>query len=210
MPEGTLYIVSAPSGAGKTSLLTQACRQLPQLDVAVSHTTRAARPGETPARHYYFVSEAEFISMRDRHEFLEHAQVFGHFYGTARQVVSSRLQSGHSVVLEIDWQGAQQVRKVYPRAVSIFILPPSIEALEQRLRRRGQDSEQVIIKRMSQARSEMSHYHEYDYLVINDDLDQSIQQLIHIFSNPGQFSPPKEASLARLLSDIAGGQAGAD
>ena len=210
MPEGTLYIVSAPSGAGKTSLLAQARRQLPQLNVAVSHTTRAARPGETHARHYYFVSEAEFVSMRDRHEFLEHAQVFGHFYGTARQVVSSQLQSGHSIVLEIDWQGAQQVRKVYPRAVSIFILPPSIEALEQRLRRRGQDSEQVIMKRMSEARSEMSHYHEYDYLVINDDLDQSIQQLIHIFSNPGQFSPPKEASLARLLSDIAGGQAGAD
>lgn len=204
MPEGTLYIVSAPSGAGKTSLLARACRQLPRLNVAVSHTTRAARPGETHAGHYYFVSEAEFISMRDRHEFLEHAQVFGHFYGTARQVVSSQIQSGHSVVLEIDWQGAQQVRKVYPRAVSIFILPPSIAALEQRLRRRGQDSEQVIIKRMRQARSEMSHYHEYDYLVINDDMDQSIQQLIHIFSNPEQFSPPKEASLARLLSDIAG------
>ena len=202
MSEGTLYIVSAPSGAGKTSLLARARRQLPKLNVAVSHTTRTARPGEIDGEHYYFVSEAEFISMRDRQEFLEHAEVFGHFYGTARQVVSSRLQSGHSIVLEIDWQGARQVRKVYPRAVSIFILPPSIAALEQRLRRRGQDCEPVIIRRMREAYSEMSHYHEYEYLIINDDLDQSMRQLINVFADPDRFSPPAEASLNGLLSSI--------
>ena len=202
MSEGTLYIVSAPSGAGKTSLLAQARRQLPKLNVAVSHTTRTARPGEIDGEHYYFVSEAEFISMRDRQEFLEHAEVFGHFYGTARQVVRSRLQSGHSIVLEIDWQGARQVRKVYPQAVSIFILPPSIAALEQRLRGRGQDCEQVIIRRMREAYSEMSHYHEYEYLIVNDDLDQSMRQLINVFADPDRFSPPAKASLNSLLSSI--------
>jgi len=156
MPEGTLYIVSAPSGAGKTSLLKAVREQLPQLKVAVSHTTRDARPGEHNGEHYHFVSIAEFQSLQAADGFLEHAQVFGNFYGTSKQSVDKELSRGEQVVLEIDWQGAQQVRKIYPQAISIFILPPSVKELEDRLRARGQDSNEVIVGRMAQAKSEIS------------------------------------------------------
>jgi len=199
MSEGILYIVSAPSGAGKTSLLTAVRQQLPQLKVAVSHTTREPRPGEQDGVHYHFVSHEEFNKMQVAGDFLEDAQVFGNFYGTSKQAVNSQLALGEQVVLEIDWQGAQQVREIYPQAISIFILPPSIAALENRLRIRDQDSEQVIQGRMAQAQSEISHYGEYQYIIINDDLDEAIHALTSLFSKPLQYVPPDSKKLQTLL-----------
>ena len=198
MSEGTLYIVSAPSGAGKTSLLKAVREQMSELKVATSHTTRDPRPGETDGEHYHFVSKEEFKKMKDAGDFLEFAEVFGNFYGTSKHVVNSQLALGEQIVLEIDWQGAQQVREIYPQAVSIFILPPRIEELENRLRARGQDSDQVIQKRMSQARSEISHFGEYQYLIINDDLNEAIDALVGVFSQPVEYSPPDPEKLAEL------------
>ena len=202
MPQGTLYIVSAPSGAGKTSLLKEVRTQLADLKVAVSHTTRDSRPGEVDGVHYHFVSQSEFKKIEENGGFLEHAEVFGNCYGTAIQSVNSQLALGYSVVLEIDWQGAQQVRKIYPDAISIFILPPTVEELEKRLRSRGQDSDEVIMGRMSEAQSEISHYDEYQFLIINDDLSEAVQQLAHVFSDPNQFCPPNQDKLSELLSGI--------
>lgn len=199
MSEGTLYIVSAPSGAGKTSLLKAVREQLPQLKVAISHTTRAARPGENNGEHYHFVSVTEFQEMQAANAFIEHAQVFGNFYGTSKQSVDSELSQGEQVVLEIDWQGAQQVRKIYPQALSIFILPPSVKALEDRLRTRGQDTDDVIAGRMAQAKSEISHYNEYQYLIINDDLEQAIEALAGLFARPVKYDSPDAKKLAVLL-----------
>ncbi len=200
---GTLYIVSAPSGAGKTSLLTAVHNQLPDLKVAVSHTTRQARPGEEDGQHYHFVSVEKFKKIRDAGDFLEYAEVFGNYYGTSKQAVNNLLDAGEQVVLEIDWQGAQQVRKVYPDAVSIFILPPSVEELEHRLKARGQDSQQVIDARMAQAQSEISHYHEYEYIVINDELELAIETLIGIFSKPPRYQSPNSDKLDEFLRSLA-------
>ncbi len=200
MAQGTLYIVSAPSGAGKTSLLAAVRKQLPHLKVAISHTTRAPRPGERDGEHYYFVTPETFQEMLATDEFLEHAQVFGNFYGTSKQSVNSILARGEHVVLEIDWQGAQQISRIYQQAISIFILPPSIEALEHRLRTRAQDSDEVIEARMAQAKNEISHYDEYQYLIINDDLQQAVQALCGLFSTPIDYSPPDMHKLQCLLS----------
>ncbi len=202
MSQGTLYIVSAPSGAGKTSLLKAVRSQLTDLKVAVSHTTRDPRPGEVNGDHYHFVSKKEFHKMEESGDFLEFAEVFGNFYGTSKKSVNFHLDNGHDVVLEIDWQGAQQVRKIYPQAASIFILPPSVQALEKRLHNRGQDSKEIIQKRMEQAHSEISHYDEYEYLVINDDLDEAIQMLTTVFSQPEKYSPPSQDKLKQLLSEM--------
>lgn len=202
MSQGTLYIVSAPSGAGKTSLLKEVRSQLGNLKVAVSHTTRDSRRGELDGEHYHFVSQSVFKKIKENSGFLEYAEVFGNYYGTATQSVNSQLELGNSVVLEIDWQGAQQVRKIYPDAISIFILPPSVEELEKRLRSRGQDSDEVIMGRMSEVQSEISHYDEYQFLIINDDLSEAVQQLVHVFSDPNQFCPPNQDKLSKLLSGI--------
>jgi guanylate kinase len=180
MIQGTLYILAAPSGAGKTSLL-KALRELDgELHVSVSHTTRPKRPGEEDGVHYHFVDQAAFLAKVAQGDFLEHAEVFGNYYGTDEASVRSQLASGQDTVLEIDWQGAQQVRKRFPDAVSIFILPPSPEALHERLSNRGQDSEAVIQGRMREAVSEMSHYAEFDYLVFNDDFEQALSELAAI------------------------------
>ncbi|THB65466.1 MAG: guanylate kinase [Gammaproteobacteria bacterium] len=174
---GTLYIVSAPSGAGKTSLLEVLIESDGNLFLSVSHTTRAMRSGEIGGKNYHFVSQEEFFTMRDHGEFLEHAQVFDNYYGTSKSFIEKQLAQGEDVVLEIDWQGAQQVREQLPQAVSIFILPPTLEALEERLRNRGQDSEEIIRRRMKDAREEISHYCEYDYIVINDKFEDALKQL---------------------------------
>ena len=202
MSLGTLYIVSAPSGAGKTSLLKAVRSQLVDLKVAISHTTREPRPGEVNGDHYHFVSKNEFRKMEESGEFLEFAEVFGNFYGTSKKSVNFHLDKGDDVVLEIDWQGAQQVRNIYPQAVSVFILPPSIQALESRLNSRGQDSEEIIQKRMAQAQSEISHYDEYQYLIINDELDEAIQMLTTVFSQPEKYSSPSQDKLKQLLSEL--------
>jgi guanylate kinase len=166
---GTLYVVSAPSGAGKTSLVHALLESMgDELALSVSHTTRAPRPGEADGRDYHFVTAETFRRMIDDRAFLEHARVFDNHYGTARSGIAAQLAQGRDVILEIDWQGARQVRRALPESVGIFILPPSREALQERLRARGQDDEAVIERRMREAVNEMSHYGEYDYLVINE------------------------------------------
>lgn len=178
---GQLYIVSAPSGAGKSSLLSALRQQMPEVTVSVSHTTRQPRPGEQDGVHYHFTNVDTFREQTAAGEFLEYAQVFDNFYGTAKCTVDAQLAAGNDVILEIDWQGAQQVRKRAPNAISIFILPPSVDALQQRLQGRGQDSAETIQRRMRDAISEMSHYTEYDYLVINDDFTTALAALLTIF-----------------------------
>ena len=178
---GTLYIVSAPSGAGKTSLVKALIDSMPQVRVSVSHTTRAMRPGEVDGVNYHFVDHERFRVMLGENAFLEHAEVFGNFYGTSQRWVEQTLAEGYDLILEIDWQGAQQVRRLLPDARSIFILPPTQQALRQRLTNRGQDSDEVIERRMREAVSEMSHYVEYDYLVINDDFAHALDDLKAVF-----------------------------
>ena len=182
MAQGTLYIVSAPSGAGKSSLIQALLKTQPLYDtqVSVSHTTRQPRPGEVHGEHYFFVNHDEFRAMISRDAFLEHAEVFGNYYGTSRETIEQVLATGVNVFLDIDWQGARQIRDQLPEARSIFILPPSLPILEQRLHGRDQDSAEVIRHRMEQAVAEMSHYDEYDYLIVNDDFETSLQQLASI------------------------------
>jgi guanylate kinase len=178
---GTLFIVAAPSGAGKTSLVRSLVECTPGVEVSVSHTTRSPRPGEQPGVHYHFVDEDTFRSMIREGVFLEHARVFNNFYGTSRHAVMERLKVGVDVVLEIDWQGAQQVRAVIPESRSIFILPPSRDALRQRLKNRAQDADAVIEQRMQTAVSEMTHYREFDYLVVNNNFSAALEALRAIF-----------------------------
>lgn len=179
---GTLYVISAPSGAGKTSLVKALLDQDQQVCVSVSHTTRDMRPGEVDGKDYNFVAMEQFDSMIEQGQFLEFAEVFTNKYGTSQVWVEQQLAQGRDVILEIDWQGAQQVRRLMPDCVSVFILPPSTEALRERLTGRGQDGEDVINHRMSEALSEMSHYNEYDYLIINDQFDIALQELQAVFS----------------------------
>ncbi|MDE1337311.1 guanylate kinase [Vibrio aestuarianus] len=176
MGKGTLYIVSAPSGAGKSSLISAMLETNPAyaMKVSVSHTTRDMRPGEQDGVHYHFVQKEQFETLIAQGEFLEHAEVFGNYYGTSRIWIENNLDKGIDVFLDIDWQGARQIREQMPLAKSVFILPPSNGELERRLNTRGQDSEAVIAKRMAEAKSEISHYDEYDYLIINDDFDTAL------------------------------------
>lgn len=174
---GTLYIISAPSGAGKTSLVKALIELTGNLRVSVSHTTRAMRPGEQEGVNYHFTSRETFLAQVGEGDFLEHAEVFGNLYGTSQQTVERTLAEGHDLILEIDWQGAQQVRNKLPNAHSIFILPPSQAALRERLNQRGQDDDTVIAKRMAEAVAEMSHYVEFDSVVINDDFHTALDDL---------------------------------
>ncbi|MFO7593493.1 MAG: guanylate kinase [Pseudomonadota bacterium] len=175
--QGTLYIISAPSGAGKTSLVKALLESTDDIMVSVSHTTRPMRPGEVDGKDYHFTDVETFRGMIADNAFLEHAQVFENFYGTSRSSALDRMEQGVDVILEIDWQGAEQVRKKMPEAVSIFILPPSREELESRLRGRGTDADEVIARRLGEAVTEMSHYEEFDYLVFNDDFDTALSRL---------------------------------
>ncbi|ASU21211.1 guanylate kinase [Vibrio qinghaiensis] len=176
MGKGTLYIVSAPSGAGKSSLISAMLETNPTyaMKVSVSHTTRGMRPGEQDGVHYHFVQKELFEELITKGEFLEHAEVFGNYYGTSKVWIENNLNKGIDVFLDIDWQGARQIRDKMPDAKSVFILPPSKEELERRLNARGQDSEAVIAKRMNEAQAEISHYTEYDYVIINDDFDVAL------------------------------------
>src|SRR6218665_1279463 len=178
---GTLYIISAPSGAGKSSLVKALTDADQEIRVSVSHTTRAMRPGEVNGVNYHFVERSEFVKMIEHGDFLERAEVFGNLYGTSQSHLQQTLDEGHDLILEIDWQGAEQVRKLMPQARSIFILPPSLQALHQRLTNRGQDSDEIIEGRMREAVNEMNHYVEYDYIVINDDFATALEDLKAIF-----------------------------
>ena len=177
---GNLFIVSAPSGAGKSSLINALLNNHADMQVSVSHTTRQPRPGEVDGVHYHFISVEQFKKLIADNEFLEWAEVFGNFYGTSRLAIADHLRQGIDVFLDIDWQGAQQIRAQAPGTLGIFILPPSMEALQQRLVHRGQDSDDVIAKRMAKAQSEMQHADEYEYIIINDDFNQALRELTHI------------------------------
>jgi guanylate kinase len=179
-PHGLLFVITAPSGAGKSSLINAVLRDDPSLQLSISYTTRAPRPGEVDGREYHFVDDATFLAMQARGEFLESAEVHGYRYGTSKKVILDAVQSGADIILEIDWQGARQMRALYPQCVGIFILPPSVEELERRMRARGQDSEAVIRRRVQNAREELAHAGEFKYAIINKDFDIARQDLAGI------------------------------
>jgi guanylate kinase len=199
---GTLYTVSAPSGAGKTSLVAALVERCDGIRVSVSHTTRPIRPGEADGVNYHFVEEKAFNGMLDRSEFLEHARVFGNLYGTSRLWVEQELSDGTDVILEIDWQGARQVRAQLPDTCGIFIVPPSRATLEQRLQSRGQDDAAVIAGRMAQAVEEMSHYEDGDYLVVNDDFAVALDQLEAIVVSQRLRTMRQKQAMTDLLQDL--------
>jgi guanylate kinase len=202
---GTLYTVSAPSGAGKTSLVKALVEQDPGVRVSVSHTTRPMRPGEIDGVNYHFVDQAEFLRRVEQGEFLEHARVFGNLYGTSGHWVEQELSRGIDVVLEIDWQGAQQVKRLIPASRAVFILPPSRETLLERLTGRGQDDAGVIAGRMAEAEREMSHYAESDYLLVNDDFDVAVAELRAVVAAERLRTVRRSEGLAPLLQGLLSG-----
>ena len=199
---GTLFVLSAPSGAGKTTLVKALMARDPNLCFSVSFTTRKPRPGEVADVDYFFVDEARFGAMAAADEFLEHARVFGNLYGTSRSQVDALLARGRNVLLEIDWQGAQQIRKNAPHCCSIFILPPSVTELERRLRNRATDAEEVIQQRLSQALDDMAHWHEFDYVVINSDQRQAVDDLSAIIAGQGEHLYTQAAGRAEAVRAI--------
>ena len=201
---GTLFIIAAPSGAGKSSLVKALLNSTSNINVSISHTTRAMRPGEEDGVDYHFVDIATFNEMIGQDAFLEHAQVFDHFYGTSEASVRDKLEAGQDEILEIDWQGARQVRMRIHGTVSIFILPPSRAALRERLMSRGQDDETIINRRMHDAVSEMSHYHEFDCVVVNDDFDEALADIKTIVISQRLHVRHQEHHLASLIKELLG------
>lgn len=201
---GNLFILSAPSGAGKSSLIKALIEQRGKqsVQVSVSHTTRAPRPGEENGVHYHFVDQSEFKTLIEDGAFFEWAEVFGNYYGTSKQAIESQLAQGIDVFLDIDWQGARQVKDMMPQAIGIFILPPSKQELERRLNSRGQDSSEIIAKRMDEAVSEMSHYHEFDYLVVNQDFDTALAQIAQILDTSQLKMHAQSHNCTDLLKDL--------
>jgi guanylate kinase len=202
MKHGRLFVIAAPSGAGKTSLVKALLASEPRLRLSVSHTTRKRRPTEQDGVEYHFVSVPQFEQLVARGEFLEHAQVFDNFYGTARGFVEEQLRQGYDVILEIDWQGAQQVRRAVPQCVSIFILPPSRRALAERLSRRATDSAETIARRLREATADMSHYREFDYVIVNDDFAHAVSDLRRIVAGRAEDLTSARPALAPLLAEL--------
>ncbi len=203
MSRGRLFIISAPSGAGKTTLAKALVNSVPNTALSVSHTTRSRRAGELDGVDYHFVDREKFQNMLREGKFLEYAMVFSNYYGTSHATVEQQLLQGNNVLLDIDWQGAREVRQKVPAVCSIFVLPPSRNELEKRLRDRGQDSETVIADRMREASEEMRHYDEYEYLVVNDDFDQAVADLRAIITGNEQRRRPVSADLTNLLRGSA-------
>ena len=199
---GQLYVISAPSGAGKTSLVKALLESTPNLEVSVSHTTRDIRPGETDGINYHFVDGSEFESIRDANGFVEWAQVFGNFYGTSSQALQEKLADGIDVILEIDWQGARQVKALVNTAISIFVLPPSTAALRSRLTDRGQDNDEIIEGRMQAARDEMAHYSDADFIVLNDDFEMALRDLQSIVRAQRLSQETQSRELTRVIADL--------
>jgi len=197
-----LYVISAPSGAGKTSLVKALRERLPNLAVSTSHTTRKPRPNESPGREYFFVDSAEFNAMVARGDFLEHARVFDNQYGTSRHQLEDKLAAGKDVILEIDWQGARQVREALPACRSIFILPPSVAALRARLTGRQTDTPEVIERRLADAVADMSHCPEFDYVVVNDDFGRAVEDLVRIVQGEGQGLAAKRPELSPVMANL--------
>jgi guanylate kinase len=201
-PRGRLFVIAAPSGAGKTSLVRALLERRPQLRLSVSHTTRTPRPNELDGREYFFVSAEEFQKLVARRAFLEHAQVFDNHYGTGRAPVEASLASGRNVILEIDWQGARQVRDSLPECVSIFILPPSRDALEERLRARKTESDAAIARRLRDAVGDMSHWNEFDCVVVNDDFEHALGELTRIIDGKAEDLAADRPALKPLLREL--------
>jgi guanylate kinase len=201
-PRGRLFVIAAPSGAGKTSLVKALLEQRPQLRLSVSHTTRKPRPTEEEGREYFFVSADKFRELAHAKQFLEHAQVFDNHYGTGRAPVEAALASGRSVILEIDWQGARQVRASLPECVTIFILPPSRDALEKRLRDRKTESDAAIARRLADAVGDMSHVSEFDYVVVNDDFARALVDLTRVVDGKGELLRANRPALGLLLTEL--------
>lgn len=199
---GRLFVVAAPSGAGKTSLVRALMEREPGLRFSISYTTRLKRPAEVDGRDYFFVTREQFEAMAARGEFLEHARVFDNFYGTATSQVEGSLAAGQDLILEIDWQGAQQVRRALPECVTIFILPPSRAELERRLRGRNTDAEDVIQRRLRDAASDMTHWQEFDHVVVNDDFDRALRDLQDIVAGAGAATRRERAGLAELAATL--------
>ena len=202
MNKPNLFVVAAPSGGGKSSLINALLKQDDGVRLSVSHTTRSPRPGEIEGQHYYFIDEDGFLELIGRQAFLEHAQVFDHRYGTGREAVERQLSAGHDVILDIDWQGARQIRQSFPACVTIFIVPPSIDTLRQRLTGRGQDSDEVIRRRMLDAKAEISHWDEFDFLIINDDFDNALEDLQSIIRHGRLKSPCQEEEKREILAEL--------
>jgi guanylate kinase len=205
MKRGRLFVISAPSGAGKTSLVKALLAAEPRLRLSISHTTRARRPTEAEGREYHFVSKARFSELLQQDAFLEHAQVFDNHYGTSRAFVAGQLAAGHDVLLEIDWQGARQVRHAMPDCVSIFVLPPARAALAERLARRATDTREVIERRLRDAATDMAHYGEFDYVVVNDDFEQAVADLKRIIEGRGAELKSDRPELKPLLAELLAG-----
>ena len=203
MKQGTLFIVTAPSGAGKTSLVNELLHQIKNLLVSVSHTTRPIRPGEINGKNYHFVDERRFLSMISNGDFLETADVYGYKYGTSSKWVSAELGRGNDVILEIDWQGAIQIKRQFPGACSIFILPPSLEALIDRLHKRQQDDDETIARRMAQAKEVISHVKDADYAVVNDRFDETVNEVSSIIQSRRLKIEAQMINLANLLANLA-------
>ena len=206
---GTLFIVAAPSGAGKSSIVNAVLARDPNICLSISFTSRKPRPGERHAEHYHYVSKDEFEGMVAAGDFFEHALVHGDWKGSARQSVEPQLAAGKDVLLEIDWQGARQVREKVPDAVSVFILPPSRQALEQRMRNRGQDTEEVIAQRLAAAREEMSHYGEFDFVIVNEDFETAVTEMCSIFIASRVRKDQQVARHARLITALLADDPGA-
>jgi guanylate kinase len=203
---GRLFVITAPSGAGKTSLVRALMAREPALRFSISYTTRPQRPTETHGRDYHFVTPAEFEAMAARGEFLEHARVFDNRYGTARGQVEASLGAGQDLILEIDWQGARQIRRAMPECISIFILPPSRAELERRLRNRATDTDEVIQRRLRDAASDMTHWDEFDYVVVNEDFDRALEDLLHIVRDTEpERSAARRPGLGALVAELTGG-----
>jgi guanylate kinase len=199
---GNLFILSAPSGAGKTSLVAALLKNNKKIALSISYTTRAPRPGEVEGKDYHFISREKFLQMAKQGDFLESAEVYGNLYGTSQSWIEKELAGGCDILLEIDWQGAEQVRRLMPHAVSIFILPPSLEALEKRLHGRGQDSADVIAHRLKSAQEDISHVAEFDYVIINDKMDEALRQLEAVIIAVGLHRDnqlPRHATLINQL-----------
>ena len=204
MAKGNVFVVTAPSGAGKTTLVAALLAADQNVQLSVSFTTRAPRAGEVNGKDYHFVERAEFERMINAGELLEHAEVYGNYYGTSQRWISEVLDNGRDILLEIDWQGAQQVRRLFPEAIGLFVLPPSVDVLETRLRNRGKDSEETIARRMAAAREEISHVEELDYVIVNEHIDEAVRDIVSIVRAERLTLPRQSVRHAALITSLKG------
>ena len=202
MNQGTLFIITAPSGAGKTTLVKEVLQRTPELSVSVSYTTRPIRPSEVNGQNYHFIDESTFLNMLSNNDFLEIAEVYGHKYGTSKSYVNTEFENGNDVILEIDWQGAEQVKNLFQKACSIFILPPSLDELTDRLYKRQQDDSDTIEVRMAQAKEVISHFKDADYVVVNDKFDETVDDIVAIIRSQKLRVQTQRVNLANLMSDL--------